>query len=710
MATSLPVTKGKNSFYSPNSSIDLKIFMATAPQSHPPTAPHPALPYLQGYVKEVLPNAQTITKDLNAIFYSYIFGEEQLQKRFSPEEAARIRNSYDAQRDEQAYRDVPSFIAHHKTLENALSEISDQHQKLYGLEKEPLHLRGNTFIYVSEYPGNSREGILKATSREAREGNFFFDFYDNVVVPHIVENNYDVVALSVHLPDQLIPTFLLASMIKEKSPNTKIILGGNYVTRVRETFSQDDELNRRLFDYVDAIISYEGELPFRQVLERIVGNRGSSELDFSDINQVIYRKEGRIISNFDRTSLPAVNMNRLPRPDFDGIFTDLKDEEYVFWTPTPVIPLYAERGCKWATICDFCTIPFGNNRTTSSGTRSAKLVAEDMKFYQEKYGSTVFSFGNETLSRQFMLGLTEGLDKLGIEATIDGYTRTDQFRARDGSVDLDLIQRIGKYFKFLQIGVESSDEETLESMKKRRSPQSDSALVEALFENGIYPHTFLLIGFPPDKSYQGKSREEFMEYYVRSAVKTLQWLEANKERIGTFKATPLYVPRDDPKMVLQTNGNFVIHPNYAHEIELGKLRDLEANVPYEKLHGSTRLDRLFVRLFDEIDSPYREYTRNTIYHQRLFNWPNGVQWSQQVSSQVSQRESRTVRQIWNEIVGRDYREALQELTKKGGISQEKRKRLGALIEDVRSRNKFLQLFPEGFGTIDQLLELDFTRL
>ena len=276
MITGLPATKGQNIFYSLNSSVELKVLMATAPQSHPPTAPHPALPYLQGYIREVLPNAQTVTKDLNAIFYAYILGEEQLQKRFAPEEVARIRSSYEAQRNKQAYKDVPSFVAHHKTLEDALNEISEQHQRLHGLERESLRLRGNTFTYISEHPGNSREGILKAISPEAREGNFFFDFYNNGVVPHIVENNYDVIALSVHLPDQLIPTFLLASMIKEKSPNTKVVLGGNYITRVRGTFSQDDELNRRLFDYVDAVIPYEGELPFRQVLEKIA-DRDSKE-------------------------------------------------------------------------------------------------------------------------------------------------------------------------------------------------------------------------------------------------------------------------------------------------------------------------------------------------------------------------------------------------------------------------------------------------
>src|SRR3989338_11229553 len=100
-------------FLSENSNVGLNVLMATCPQSHPPTAPHPALPYLQGYLRKVFPNIQTTTKDLNAVFYAFLFSGEQLEARFSHEEAAKIRKSYEAQQDAQAYRDIPRFISHH---------------------------------------------------------------------------------------------------------------------------------------------------------------------------------------------------------------------------------------------------------------------------------------------------------------------------------------------------------------------------------------------------------------------------------------------------------------------------------------------------------------------------------------------------------------------------------------------------------------------
>ena len=123
-------------FLSENPTVGLNVLMATCPQSHPPTAPHPALPYLQGYLREVFPNVQTTTKDLNAVFYASLFSEEQLKARFSPEEATKIRKAYKAQQDAQAYRDISRFIYYHRKLEDALDEVTKQHQEEYGLEKE----------------------------------------------------------------------------------------------------------------------------------------------------------------------------------------------------------------------------------------------------------------------------------------------------------------------------------------------------------------------------------------------------------------------------------------------------------------------------------------------------------------------------------------------------------------------------------------------
>ena len=696
-------------YFERDSETSLKVFMATCPQSHPPTSPHPALPYLKGYLNETLPNTTTTTKDLDAIYYSYIFSPEKLVQEFSPEDAERTGSAYLAQQDESAYKNIPEFIKNHKTLEDALDKISSSHRQRRLLRKEGIKFRGNTFTYVSEKPANDRASILEAIAENARKDNLFYEFYANEIVPHIERKGYDVVGLSVFLTDQILPTFLLSAMIKSQNPNIKVILGGNYLTRFRDVLSKDDELNKRLFDYVDAVITHEGEVPFRDILQKL--QRGQS---FENINQVIYRDEnGRIISNFDPTSLPALDMNKLPRPDFDGIFTDLENRTNVFWTPSPVISLYTQRGCSFAGGCDFCTIMSANNKPNSKIARSPQKVAEDISFYQQKYGAKVFSFGNETLSREFMLGLSEELKKRGLEATIDGYTRTDQL-IKQGEVDREGLSRIGKYFRFLQIGVESADEETLKSMRKGRKSATDAELFEAMFQNGIYPHAFIMTGFPPSKIfYQGKEREDYINYYTHSFISSLRWLRENARNIATYKATQLVIPRDDRKMV-HGNGESKIAENYSHEIQLKNgARDLEFNLPYEKINGSGEFDARTTELFDMIRTPFRTYTHNAVYHQRMFNWEEGIRWSlenpfeaDEVSKSNLPHIRRTLLRLWNEAVGKEYVVALRELSKKGGINSKKREQLQKLVDDIRAKNIIAARFPEGILSFDDLLRIN----
>lgn len=696
-------------YFKPDTDVSLKVLLAVPPQSHPPTAPHPALPYLKGYLGQALPNVSVAQKDLDAIFFSYAFSQEELARRFSPQEAARIRQAYEAQRSSEIYQNVPRFIESHQTLEAALDEISKQHREANGATRESLTLRGNTFTYISDFLANSRQGVLDAISPQNREKNLFYQYYRDIVVPHIVASGYDVVGLSVFLTDQLIPTFLLASMIKEKNSDIKIILGGNYLSRFRDTLSKNDDENRKLFESIDSIVLKEGEVPLRNLLQRIGRREG-----FEEVNQVIYKdSDGEIKVNFDSRNLPQIDMDRLPRPDFDGIFTDLEGKVNVFWTPSPVISLYTQRGCNYAGGCDFCSIMDGNNDPKSRLARSPERVAEDMKLYQEKYGAKVFSFGNETLTRSFMVGLARELDRLGLEATIDGYTRTDQFH-NDG-IDMDRIKQIAKYFRFLQIGFESSDEETLSSMKKGRKPAYDSELAKALFDNGIMPHAFLLLGFPPPKDYKGRSRNDYIRYYMRSSSKTLEWLIRNNGNLGTFEPTYLMVPRDDAKMVSFRDGKFVINDKYAHEIELEEPRDLEFNIPYQKRHGSRKLDTTLKAIFDVTPTPHRTYTHNTIYHQRLFNWKAGIEWSlnnpeqaQLLSNQKREEiERKLLTRLWNTAVGQDYLETLRELTKKSGVSKEKRKILQHTIAEIRQKNIMANNFPDGIDSIQELIEADF---
>ncbi len=683
-----------------------KVFMAYCPQSHPPVAPHIAIPCLKGFIGETLPNVKVTTKSLDSMFYSYLFSVEQLLRIFTPGEADRIREAYLAQRDMAAYHDIPRFIKMHKILESALAKISDWFMRAHNLGRESLVLRGNTFTYTSEYSSRDLEQVCKAVAEENRQKNLFYEFYENVVLPHIIENKYDVAAFSVFLPDQIIPTLLLAEMLKDRCPSTEIILGGNLLTRLRRVLARDDEPNRRLLHAIRAIVVKEGEVPLRQIIERL-----SVGADMNEINQTIYKdKDGHIRTKFDEHRLVVMNMDRLPRPDFRGIFTSFEGEP-TYWVPEPVIPLYTQRGCPCAKGCHFCTITYGNNDPSSNLRRSASLVADDIEFYQKIHNCRVFTFGNEDLTRDYMIKLVDTLKAKGIEAILDGYARTGAFLI-GGRPDIEMIRRVSSHFRFIQIGIESTDQATLASMKKGRLSLAnrDSELVRALFESGCYPHIFLLIGFPPEKEgFAGKEKDAYLVYYLRSLISTIKWVLENKRNIATLKATTIRIPIDDDKMVLFADGVPVLSQLYEHEIRLRPSKSLDTNFQYEKIHGSSKLDGLCVELFElpRLNPQWSEYTHNTIYFQRLFNLPEGISAPLHHPSEDSpEKERRIIGNIWRILVGRDYYDAKHELAKKRVVSRLKRQMLNKLIEETQHTNLVARRFPDGMHSIGDLLALE----
>jgi len=684
-----------------NANVNLDILLLYTPQGHFPSLAPSGLPYLKGYLNSVFPSCDVKLKDLNAIYLNHVFSSEHLGKYFSPTDVRSARNAYLGQQDIDSYHNIPQFIKNHKTLENALRFFSQEYRNQKGLKKEGLYLNGNTLTYISEFKQTSREQILNAVAKGNKEKNIFFDFYKDKVLPFIAKQNVDVVGVSIYLPDQMIPSMLLTSMIKEEFPKIKIVVGGNYLSRFLDVIGRDDDFNKEIFSYWDALVIKEGEVPFRQILERVHSNKS-----FEGINQVVHKNDkGNIVFTSEPSKFPLIDMDKLPRPNFDGVFTDLDNAERVYLLPEDGYTFYTRRGCPQS--CEFCTIHFANNFPSSRVSRSPDKVFEDIVYFYEK-GGHVFSFGNETLTKKFMGSLAKKLNESNLEGIVlDGYTRTDQF-IKGGRIDTEFINLIAPVFKFLQIGVESNNEETLSSMKKARNPTNDSELIKTLWDSGIRPHVFLLTGFPPEKKKYGNgTRNETINYHLRDAVLSLQFLKDNAHHILTVKPTALVLPRDDHHMLQRNGAKFEVNSNYDHELKIGIPEDLEFNIPYEKIRGNKKLDKRITQLFDALMKPYHFYTRNAPYHQRLFNMEEGIIWSLQNFNHEGENKGRTksiLRKFWNLSVGKDYVLALQELNKKSGVSPTKMKQLYLLIDKNRRENLIASQFPDP-GDLYRLTDL-----
>ena len=93
-------------------------------------------------------------------------------------------------------------------------------------------------------------------------------------------------------------------------------------------------------------------------------------------------------------------------------------------------------------------------------------------------------------------------------------------------------------------------------------------------------------------------------------------------------------------------------------------------------------------------------------------WDELLRWSsenRETSEAVlpinQERVNRVLQKLWTDAVGQDYIEAQRELSKKAGVSREKKQRLQATIDDIRSRNIIANHFPDSIPTIDDLVRI-----
>lgn len=128
----------------------------------------------------------------------------------------------------------------------------------------------------------------------------------------------------------------LAQRVKELYPNCFIIFGGHNVSENVEILSE--------LDYVDALIYGEGEIPFKQMLDALNG-----EKSFYDVNNIVFRDNGKIITT-ERKYYDSVE--DFPSPYLEGYFQSIVEKH-----PSTEFcaVLETNRGCPYhCAYCDWC--------------------------------------------------------------------------------------------------------------------------------------------------------------------------------------------------------------------------------------------------------------------------------------------------------------------------------------------------------------------
>ena len=141
---------------------------------------------------------------------------------------------------------------------------------------------------------------------------------------------------------QHVASLALARRIKTAAPATAVVLGGANCESVmgRET--------ARLFPFVDAVVSGEGDLVFPELVERLLAGRSPAGLPG-------VFPGGGAPEDVPDVAPRTAELDRLPEPAFADFF-DAWSSTPALAGETPWLPFETSRGCWWGekSHCTFC--------------------------------------------------------------------------------------------------------------------------------------------------------------------------------------------------------------------------------------------------------------------------------------------------------------------------------------------------------------------
>ena len=372
----------------------------------------------------------------------------------------------------------------------------------------------------------SAEEIISAAYDD--QFNLFRYLFNHYFLESLLVEKPGIVGISVTVYEQIIPAFTLAALIKEKQPDIHVTIGGNIFSEDLAILSREKDF----FNLIDSFIIREGEIPLLRLIDVIEGKK-----DPGSVPHLILRERDEVRLNEKREIL---EIDALPTPDFEGF--PLK--RYQSPRSRLVYPLQTSKGCYWGK-CAYCDMGF---RAEKYEERSVDRVVEDCVRLQNKYGASIFTLGNCSLSPRRVEALAKGFSDahLGIEWSFQA-TPEKHF-----SFELcNLLRKAG--CNAIYWGVASYCDRVLKAMKKKSTKSSIRTVLDNSKKAGILNHCYIMVGFPTEE------REE--------AEETLTFLFEFKDRIDLLYCSQFMLIKHCE--VEQFPGRFHISELVSHREEYG---------------------------------------------------------------------------------------------------------------------------------------------
>jgi radical SAM superfamily enzyme YgiQ (UPF0313 family) len=322
----------------------------------------------------------------------------------------------------------------------------------------------------------------------------------------------EVVGFSVPFAGNVYGALKSAQVLKKKSPETKILMGGGFVNTELRRIS-----DVRLFEFVDYLIYDDGEKPLGQLLLHFEGKINESDLLRTR------KKSGNKIVELSNSQIKDEPFKESLTPDY----SDLRLREYISMVemPNPMHRMWSDfrwnklilaHGCYWKK-CAFCDVNL--DYIGRFEPQKAERIVDHIEKIIAQTGSTGFHFVDEAAPPALLKQLSLELIKRKIKISWWGNLRFDTLftpELAELMADAGCVAVTG--------GLEVANARLLKLINKGIEVEKVAKVTKAFKDAGIYVHAYLMYGFPTQTDQETiQSLEVVRKLFADNCLDSAYW-------------------------------------------------------------------------------------------------------------------------------------------------------------------------------------------
>ena len=391
----------------------------------------------------------------------------------------------------------------------------------------------------TNFPPLGSLAIIQSLENINIDTNFFnIDYFrpsESEIKKYFLENQFDFVGISAVVSTAYSFTKKLSKLIKQVSPQTVQILGGNLAASA-ETIMRKT--------YIDFCVLGDGEIIIQELINELKLKEFStkSKFEFKKIKGIAFLDGETFVST---GYAKALSGSEISFPDYkilelDGSLDwfmpvgsnwDERNEKLNEVNHTKVATVVATKGC--VARCTFCHRWEKGFRAKSSGG-----LKEHLTYLKSNYGITEIILGDENFGsdKEQTIEVVQSLKELGF------HWRAAGVRARTVTPELLEFWKSNNAVTVIY-GIESGSQTMLDVMQKNVTVEMNSNALKWTSEAGLYTVLQLVIAMPGETDSTIRETRNFIIDHLKHLMPLANGLPSNSISINYAQAlpgTPLY--------------------------------------------------------------------------------------------------------------------------------------------------------------------------